>query len=346
MGTLRDISKLTGFSISTISKALNGYSDVSDKTKEIIISAAEKLNYYPDYESHKLQKRDTKTIALIIRGLADSNHDGDPVISDIIKGVAMYSLESDIDMALYHLSNDRQRQISYYKFCKSRNIDGAILLGFGMNDPYIFEAKNTSYPIVLFDAFLKNDSTNFGSVTIDNVKWARQATQYLIDTGHKTIAFINGRKEAQVSILREEGYRSAIYKASQNIDESLIEYGDFMQKRAYNAALKLLQTRSEIDAIFCASDMMATGVYEAARELGLRIPEDLSVIGFDGVPLSKYIQPPLTTVKQDFVKMAYKSAELLRNIVYQHQQSTTIIVEAELIIRESTIPRRKAKKND
>jgi DNA-binding LacI/PurR family transcriptional regulator len=344
MGTLKDISKLTGYSLSTISKALNGYSDVSEKTKEAIISAAEKLNYYPDYEGHKLQKRDTKTIALIIRGLADSNQDGDPVISDIIKGVAMYSLESDIDMALYHLSNDRQRDISYYKFCRSRNIDGAILLGFGMNDPYIIEAKNTSYPIVLFDAFLKNSSTNYGSVTIDNVKMAQQATQYLIDTGHQTIAFINGRKEAQVSILREEGYRSAMLKAFKTIDESLIEYGDFMQKRSYNVALKLLQTRRDIDAIFCASDMMATGVYEAARELGLAIPENLSVIGFDGIPLSKYIQPSLTTVKQDFVKMAYKSAELLRNIVYLHEPSATHLVEAELIIRESTTPRGKAKR--
>jgi len=344
MGTLKDISKLTGFSLATISKALNGYSDVSDRTKEIIFSTAEKLNYYPDYEGHKLQRRDTKTIAIIIRGLADSNHDGDPVISDIIKGVAMYSLESDIDMALYHLSNDRQREISYYKFCRSRNIDGAILLGFGMNDPYIKEAKNTSYPIVLFDAFLKNSSTNYGSVTIDNVMMSQIATQYLIDTGHQTIAFINGRKEAQVSILREEGYRNAIIGAFNTIDESLIEYGDFMQKRAYNIALKLLQTRSDIDAIFCASDMMATGVYEAARELGLEIPKDISVIGFDGIPLSKYIQPPLTTVKQDFVKMAYKSAELLRNIVYRHEPSATHFVDAELIIRDSTTPRGKAKR--
>lgn len=331
MPSIKDVAKKSGYSISTVSKALNGYKDVSQKAKEKIIKIAEEMNYVPDLALKNLTKKENSIIAVIFSGLRkDGAADG--ITYNIMSGVYEYTCKKNYDLIVYTTNASKQNETSYYRFCKERNIDGAIVHGISTDDPYFRELISSELPCVIIDIYTDNEKVGF--VSIDNVKASMEATEYLIGTGHKNIAMVNGNPNAVVTKLREEGFKSALEK--NNIDNSHIVYGDYSRKKAYNEAFKLLQLQPEITAIFCASDLMALGVYEAAKKLELSIPDDLSVIGFDNIPLASFVSPPLTTIKQDMHRIGYEAAKLLKSIIRNEKIKISKLLDYDLIIRDST----------
>jgi len=333
MTTIKDVAKKSGYSISTVSKALNGYKDISEKAKNKIIKVAEELNYVPDLSLKNITKRESRSIAVIFSGLSkDGAADG--IMYNIIAGAFEYANSVNYDVKIFTINAAIQKEISYFRFCKERNIEGAIVMGISSDDPYFEEIISSKLPVVLIDILTEN--MNVGVVSIDHEKAAQEATNYLIGIGHKNIAMINGKKNAVVSKLRENGFKKVLEENNMKVNEKWIAYGDFSRQKAFNETYKLLQLYPEITAIFCASDIMAIGVYEAAEKLGISIPDDLSIVGFDNIPLASFITPKLTTVKQDMYKNGYEAAKLLRFIIKNENIERHKILTHELLVRDST----------
>lgn len=333
MTTIKDIAKAAGVSVTTVSRALNGYSDVSEKTRKKIELLAKELNYSPNTLARSLVMNKSKTIGLLISGI----HKGmikDDFMVEILSGIDEYVAHTDYDLVLFSTNSTKQREKTYSQLCRERKVDGVILQGMKTEDPYLKEVVESDIPCVLIDIPIK--SSTVGYVTTDNVLGAKKATEYLIGLGHKNIAMMNGHNFASVSQTRLEGYLEALNDAKIAIKWNWIVNGEFDENTAENVATSLLTRNPEITAIFCASDLMALGTMKAAKKLGIRTPEELSIIGFDDILLASYVTPTLTTIAQNKFEMGYQAAKLLLDMLENKEGSHDIILDTQLVEREST----------
>lgn len=332
MTTVKDIASLAGCSIATVSKALNGYSDVSEKTKKKIVDIAERMNYYPDYQQKNLKCRDNDKIALILNDICESDIGSGNAVG-FIKGVYGYALSIGYDLVVHITDHFKQESISYYQYCKKQNIVGAIVEGVALDEPYFAELIDSNLPFVLKDIVPRTVGRNMGVVTTDNYRAAYEAVAYLLKSGHTKIGLMSGRKNAQVSNIREQAYRDALLAEGTEVKDEYIVYGEFKNNKAKKAAIQLLHESPELTAVFCLSDMMAVGVMEACKEMDKRVPDDLSIIGFDDIPMSRFLD--LTTVRQDWVAMGHDAGELLVEMIHHETDEHARITRHELIIRDS-----------
>lgn len=332
MATLKDISKATGFSITTVSRALNGYFDVNEETKKKIQETAEKLGYSPNILARSLVMKQSKTLGFIVTDLKRESTK-DNIMFETLCGISDFLATSDYEFVLLSTTTSKQRNKTYKQLCTERQLDGVIIQGLKMEDPYLQEAVQSHVPCVLID--IPAQGQNIGYVTSNQLESAKQAVKYLHRMGHTEIAFVNGSENAHVSKVRKMGYEEALKELNIKINEEYIVNGDFSEEKAKQVIIPLLITRPEITAVFCASDVMALGVLQAARDLKLKVPEDLSIVGFDNIILSKYVSPPLTTVGQFPYKMGMAAAKMLMNIIEGKQRDNTIEVKNELMVRGS-----------
>ncbi|MEW5323348.1 LacI family DNA-binding transcriptional regulator [Geobacillus thermoleovorans] len=334
MTTIKDIAKAAGVSITTVSRALNGYSDVNEKTRQKIIDIAKRLNYSPNTLARGLVMNKSKTIGLLVSGLTRESAK-DNFTFEVLAGVNEYVSEVDYDMVLFSTTSTKQREKTYTQLCRERRVDGAILQGIRTDDPYLHEVVESEIPCVLID--IPIESKTVGYVTTDNVLGAKKAVRHLIELGHKRIAMINGYEYAFVSEQRVKGFKEALIEADLPVREYWIANGAFREEIAAREALRLLQQYPEITAFFCASDLMALGVIKAVKQLGKRVPDDVAVIGYDDIILASYSSPALSTIAQDKFAMGYEAAKLLIDMLEGNAQSHVKILETELKIRGSTV---------
>ncbi|OQP07734.1 LacI family transcriptional regulator [Geobacillus sp. 46C-IIa] len=334
MTTIKDIAKAAGVSITTVSRALNGYSDVNENTRQKIIDIAKQLNYSPNTLARGLVMNKSKTIGLLVSGLTrDSAKDN--FTFEVLAGVNEYVSEVDYDMVLFSTTSTKQREKTYTQLCRERRVDGAILQGIRTDDPYLHEVVESNIPCVLID--IPIESKTVGYVTTDNVLGAKKAVRHLIELGHKRIAMINGYEYAFVSEQRLKGFKEALLEAGLPVREYWIANGAFREEIAEQEALRLLQHYPEITAFFCASDLMALGVIKAAKRLGKQVPDDVAVIGYDDIILASYSAPSLSTIAQDKFAMGYEAAMLLIAMLEGKADSHVKILQTELKVRESTV---------
>jgi LacI family transcriptional regulator len=332
--TIKDIAKVAGVSITTVSRALNGYSDVNEKTRQKIIEIAKQLNYSPNTLARGLVMNKSKTIGLLVSGLTRESAK-DNFTFEVLAGVNQYVSEVDYDMVLFSTTSTKQREKTYTQLCRERRVDGAILQGIRSDDPYLQEVVESDIPCVLIDIPIESETV--GYVTTDNVLGAKKAVEHLISLGHKNIAMINGYSYAFVSEQRLKGFKEALLEAGLPIHEEWIADGEFREDNAEREALRLLTNYPHITAFFCASDLMALGVIKAAKRLGKRIPDDVAIIGYDDIILASYATPPLSTIAQNKFAMGYEAAKLLIHMLEGKATSHVKILETELKIRESTV---------
>ncbi|MDP5273039.1 LacI family DNA-binding transcriptional regulator [Chengkuizengella axinellae] len=332
MATIRDISKLAGVSVTTVSRALNHYDDVSPTTKQKIIEIAKEIGYVPNRSAQNLVKNQNNTLAIILSGL-EKNGGKDNIIYRLLSGMYSYSESVNYEVVLYTTSSAHQREKTYVQFCREHNIGGAVLNGIRLDDPYFKELVNSDLPCVLID--IPAIGGNTSSISIHNKQAANDAVSYLIEQNHKHIGMINGHGEASVSLERYEGYVMALNKYKIEINEQYIVHADFQQNVAYEKTKQLLNKCPEITALFCASDMMALGAMKAMKEMNLKIPDDISVIGFDDIPLAEFATPPLTTMEQDFYRMGEEAARQLLKMIKHEKTERNIFLEHNLIVRNS-----------
>ncbi|MFZ5354258.1 MAG: LacI family DNA-binding transcriptional regulator [Bacillota bacterium] len=330
MANIKDVARAVGLSITTVSRALNGYSDVNKDTRERIIKAAKDMNYTPSRTAQRLVKKTSNTLAIIV---SDISPDGSYIVHNILTGFYNYAESINYEVVLFTTNTSRQKKKSYYQFCREHGIEGAVVCGISTDDQYFAELMNSDIPCVLIDIPAKGEKT--GSVSIDNESASQEAVEFLIKNNHRNIAIMNGSMDALVSHERLNGYLNALEKHGIKKKDDYILYGDFIEDKAYQAAKSALKHNAEITAVFCSSDLMAIGVIKAARELGRKLPEDLSIVGFDDISLARYVTPALTTIRQDMVAFGEESGRLLQALIKGEKCERKKLLPYELIIRES-----------
>ncbi|WP_059104320.1 LacI family DNA-binding transcriptional regulator [Shouchella shacheensis] len=332
MATVKDIAKQAGVSVTTVSRALNGYDDVSEKTRARIREIAESLNYSPNAMARSLVTNQSKTIGLLVSGLSEEGAK-DHFTFDVLNGLNDRASEYGYDLILFNTNSAKQRVKSYAQLCRERRVEGVILQGVKVDDPYLQEVIESDIPCVLID--IPITGKNVGYVTTDNVLGAYEAVRYLIKQGHEAIAFMNGHEKAYVSGKRLEGYNQAMAEAGVPVDASWVLNGEFSEPVARDQALRFLQEHREVTAMFCSSDLMALGVMQASKRLGVTVPKDLSIVGYDDIVIAEYAHPSLTTVAQDKFQMGSAAADLLMDFLQGKETSGEKILPTNLVIRDS-----------
>lgn len=339
MTTIKDLAKAAGVSITTVSRALNGYPDVKEQTRARIKKLAEEMSYRPNAVAQSLVRKKTNTIGVIMSEIKRSSAK-DAIAFEMLCGINDRAAELNYDILLFSANPKKQQHKSYSDLCKERNVDGAILQGLKMNDTYLNEVVGQSqFPCVLIDILLAGERV--GHVTTDNVNGAKAAVEHLIELGHRHIAMINGFDEASVSKERRSGYILALQESGIGYNPSYVYDGGFSEEGGEASMLRVLDDHPEVTAVFCASDLMAIGAMKALESRGKSVPQDMSVVGYDDILISSYISPKLTTVRQDKYGLGYEAAQLLIDMLEGREVRHKVVLENELIVRESTSTVRK-----
>ncbi|MCA1900551.1 MAG: LacI family transcriptional regulator [Chloroflexi bacterium] len=323
--TIQDVAKAAKVSVSTVSRVLNGKVDVANETQERILSVIAQLGYTSNLAARSMRSRRKNLIGLVVPDI------GFPYSIEIMKGINRAIAQSKFDLLVYTTGDVRKNgsalhEQHYVSLLNNSVTDGVIIVASAASD-FI-----TNAPIVAVDPHIVNP--NYPYVQGTNYQGALEIMEYLLGLGHRRIGFINGRPEIASAQRRLEGYKDALKAANIKVDESLIVPGDFVQPAAYKSTLQLLSLKDPPTAIFAANDQSAMGVYQAAEELGFRIPEDLSVVGFDNISEAKYMG--LTTMDQSLDEMGYAAVQMLIKLIQKEPVETEAHkIPTKLIVRTS-----------
>lgn len=332
--TIKDLAKAAGVSITTVSRALNGYPDVSEKTRARIKKLAEVMGYRPNAQAQSLVLKKTFTIGVIMSEIRYS-HVKDGFAFEVLCGINDRASELNYDIILFSTNPKKQLNKSYSDLCLERNVDGVILQGLRINDPYLNEVvSQAKFPSVLIDIPLSGDRV--GHVTSDNVNGSKEAVRHLLELGHRHIAMINGYQDASVSQERLAGYILALQEAGIPYDPSYVYDGKFSEEAAGQCMLQALEEHPQITAVFCASDLMALGAIQALQNRGLSVPGDISVVGFDDIPIASYCSPQLTTVRQDKYNLGCQAAQMVVDMLEGREVRHKIVLNTRVVVRQST----------
>lgn len=330
MVSLKDIAAECGLSLTQVSRALNDHKDVSAKTKARVREAADRLGYVKNINAQILATRNSNQIAVIIYGI-DKDKNAEPsIIYNIVKGINRYAKENGYEAVVY-LNEDPE--LSYLNFCKQRGLAGVILFGVNYEDNSFKQIVESDFPCVVVD--IQIEGKNKGCVVVNNIYYSMEVTSHLIQKGRRHIGMLCGHGHSMVEVERRMGYEMALKRNGIPVDESIIIKAYFDLEKAYEKTKKLMTDHPEIDGLFCANDFMALGALRALKEIGKKVPEEVSVIGFDGIVLGEYSSPPLSTVKQDNVRKGYCAARQLCDILNDRHQEHTVVVPCEIVLRSS-----------
>lgn len=328
--TLTMVAQQAGVSVMTASRALSGEGYISDKTKEKVLVAAAALGYTPNLPARVMRGSRTGVIGVLVNDLNSS------VVNLIVGEITNIVRRAGLDMLIYNavedLGTSRSGGVSILKgMC-----DGLLLVLPRMKEGHAAVLEKSQIPIVLVN-YWRADTT-LPVVRGDNYVGARAAVRHLLELGHTRIAFVTGSAYSGQSSERQRGYSDALAEAGIKPDPRLVGAGTFSQQSGLEAGRKLLAQAEPPTAIFCANDEMAYGVMDAARAQGLRLPEDLSIIGFDDIGASAHVHPALTTIRQPLGRISEAAVqELLARINNTGDTHSSIELPSELVIRGSTV---------
>lgn len=311
--SIKDVAKLAGVTTGTVSRAFNHYSDILPETKERIMTAARELGYVPNATARSLSAKRPPNICLIVSNI-QSGDDRDAMLFLLLKGVISYAREHYLELTLYSLDSAEQQNISFTDYCSLHSISGAIITGVRTDDPYFTELIHSGIPVVGIDLPIAGEKT--GWVSINNRAAAGEAVEALFRKGFERLLIVEGSPNTAVNAERLEGVRDAYRAAGRKLDESsACVVADFSEKTAEEQTSEWLKAHPAPDAVFCFSDLMALGVMEALKKRGLRVPADVSVMGFDGMPFTTLTDPRLSTVEQDMRAMGREAAAFLHGLM-------------------------------
>ncbi|ADD45898.1 LacI family DNA-binding transcriptional regulator [Stackebrandtia nassauensis] len=331
--TLDTVAARAGVGRGTVSRVINGSSRVSQEARDAVNRAITELGYVPNHAARSLVTRRTDVIALVISETEDRMW-GEPYFADVIRGITRQLSESGLRLmfTLASTAEDRSRLETYLL---GKHVDGALLISLHGDDPLPRHLEGSGLPVVLCGAPVGETDVPF--VDSDNRGGARQAVEHLASTGRRRIAAITGPQDMSVGIDRLTGYREALRTEGLPEDPALMEPGDFSEAAGVTAMRALLDRVPDLDAVFAASDPMAFGALRVLRERGIRVPEDVAVVGFDDSPRAEHSEPPLTTVRQAAEPMGREMARLIQaRIRGENPDPPSTILSTRLIVRESS----------
>lgn len=329
--TIAAIAEELGVSVPTISRVLNGRDDVSEKTRVRVEEALTRHNYRKPVATNS-PARSSDLLDLVF------HEAGSGWAHEIIQGVEYAAGPEHIGVVLSQLGGSHRPSKEWLDSIVARRSIGVVLVLSGLDDAQRHQLDSRSIPYVVIDA---HGDPGLGVPTVGSNNWngGLVATRHLIGLGHTKIAVISGPSDVMCSRARVDGYKSAHDEAGLEYDPELTRWGDFDKRGGYRHALELLQGPNRPTAIFAGSDYQALGVMRAARELNLVIPRDLSVVGYDDLPITEWLTPPLTTVNQPLAQMATLATQMLISIARGEKLvSSHVELGTELVVRESTAP--------
>jgi DNA-binding LacI/PurR family transcriptional regulator len=327
--TIEDISKRLGISVSTVSKALNAYPDVADETRERVLAAARELDYTPSAAARNLRRGRSEKIGLLINNPISFLSE---YISEVIAGAALQAETHGHNLILYTAAVQHPHELK--RICRSREVDGLMLI-FEPSPEAVEVLISEMMPFMVFGRRVANPTVSY--IAPDNRDGAYRLTRHLINLGHRRIGFTTRPELGTVSEDRFSGYRHALKDAGIHYDPALV-VETFVEPNSGGRALNALLARPEPPtALFAFYDLMASDALKAAQKLGLRVPEDIAIAGFDGLRSSSITTPPITTVVQPLEHMGQQAAEMLMDrIGNADREPTQRVLPVELIVREST----------
>lgn len=328
MATIRDVAKAAGVSVATVSRVLNQNGYVKLDTERKVKKAIQALDFESNEVARGLASKRTNTIALILPNITN------PFFAEIARAVEDKARDYNYTVFLCNSDLEDQKEISYVELIKRRYTDGIIFASNMVGQAtFHYLNKNNIHRVVL-DRTLANDNST--SISSNNFEGARMAVQHLLEIGCKKIAHISGTQALKTGADRQLGYVSVVQSLPWYID-TLIEPGDFTMLSGLRAAQQLMEKHPDIDGIFAANDMMAIGVVKALLQMGVRIPEEVAICGFDGIELSTMTEPEITTIAQPIYQMGTLAVDaLMRKITGKEEPDIRYELETKLIRRKST----------
>jgi len=326
------VAKLAHVSRSVVSRVLNDHPNVSDVARQRVMEVVEKYNYKPNSLARSLATNSTHEIAVLVTQSGDEAL-GNAFWMQIHKGIYEECKKRGYFVSLSYVSDEKKDELHEF-ILNERRQDGYILLTQEVTDLVGKVLFDENIPIVLVGHVPKKKSVS--SVDVDNFKGGKLATEHLIGLGHKKIGIMLGSLDMKESIDRLNGYKEAHADAGLEVFTEYIRPADYQFRAGYNSMQKWLDAGSDLTAVFCASDTIAMGAILAARNNGMRVPEDIAIVGFDDLSFAEFTSPPLTTIQQPIFEKGEKAAEMLINeIEADNSKPEKVNLEPKLIVRES-----------
>lgn len=305
--TIKDLAAKTGYGVATVSRVLNGQPNVSEKARNVILEAAKECNFAVNVNARQLKQQQSTTIAVVVKGTYNQ------LFGELVENIQSLIAQTDYSLYVDYMDEDNNEVQEAIRLCQEKKPIGILFLG-GNKRNFEKDFHKITIPCVLVSNNAGSLSfSNLSSVSTDDRVAAYDAMEALIELGHRRIVMIGGnRKVSDTSRLRYEGCMQAMEKHGVTFDETLDYQGTrYSMQAGYDAAARLLVSGRRFTALFAAADVMAIGAIRALRDSGLRVPEDVSVIGFDGLALGSFLVPQLSTVAQSAKRMALRSVEIL-----------------------------------
>ena len=329
--TIFDVARAAGVSYATVSRVVNGYAHVRDDTRQRVLLAMRELGYVAHTSARALASGRTQVIGLLAQEVDNA------FFSAVIRGVDQQVSALDYDFLVCTTHARREKEAEYVARLSHGMVDGLLIVLPRDLPDYVEQLRTESFPFVLID--YDDAAPGCNVVNAANRSGTREAIRHLITLGHRRIGFITGRDNVGATHERLAGYREELAVVGLPLDPAYVVQGDFWEPRGYTATRELLALPERPTAIFTSSDMAAFGALRAARDAGLVVPDDLSVVGFDDIPEASFVTPALTTVHQPLREMGRAAVRRLISMLVDPQQPPTrLVLETDLVVRESTAP--------
>lgn len=329
MTTIHEVAKKAKVSSTTVSHVINNTRYVSPILRERVERAMSELNYKPNALARSLRLGQTHTLGLILPDSAN------PFFAEIGHAIEAAAFERGYSVILCNTENDQTKELLYTEVLENKQVDGMIFVATGGNQDALSSIVHKGLPLVVVDREM--GGLGLDTVTTTNYQGGLIATQHLIDLGHKIIGCVTGPSDITPSAERVNGYCDALDNARLNSPENMIVRGDFHAPSGFAAATQLFQQQPRPTALFVCNDMMAIGALQAAAKLGLRVPDDAAIVGFDNIELATYTIPPLTTISQPKQQIGQTAIQLILGRMSDPSLSPRHeVLETRLVIRESS----------
>jgi len=331
--TIKDVANQAGVSTTTVSHVINKTRFVSEETRKAVEQAMENLGYHPNTLARSLRSGETKTIGLILPDGAN------PFFADMARRIENLGFKNGYSVILCNSDNNLDKQREYINILIAKQVDGLIFISAGESKEDLIKLITSGTPFVVVDRDIPLGLADL--ILLDNEKAGFEATQHLIELGHKRIACITGPTDIGPSHLRKKGFQRALKQAGIPINQDYFFPGDFSLAGGVKAMEQLMTIQPQPTSIFALNDLMAIGAISAAIRKGYKIPENYSVVGFDDIELSSSLSPHLTTMAQPvnlMVETAIQRLLMKISVDPDKWKNEEIVLEAELIVRESTKP--------
>lgn len=329
--TIKDIARMAGVSVSTVSKIINNYHDVSENTKRKVLEIMERTGYRPTYSARSLAMQKSNIIGVIYAGKLNADFNQPffvDVMNDFKKAIGLMGYD------LLFFSNEKFHfhDEDYLARCRHFSVDGCIIISGEQLESSVFKIAASEIPTVAVDIPLNGQNT--GYIMTDNNKMAKRVVQHLTQLGHKEIAHLGAGAHAQISIMRGDAFKQAMQEAGLHMRPEWHVYEKkYNEEDGYRRMHQWLASEDYPRAIFATSDLLAIGAMRAVHEHGLRVPEDIAIIGCDDIASASHVTPKLTTIRQDKEKIGKYAAYMLMDIINGQAEGGMMLMEPELIIR-------------